>query len=204
MTIARAVRSEPERELGMSYELWGPLAGLIGTWESGYDGMDVSFHNDKGKISETSFREETTFRPFGPVVNGDQSLYGLDYRTAAYRAGDDAPFHTEVGYWMWDAANQQVTRNFVMPQAQALIAGNTVAPNATTFTLASVIGSNTYGILSNKHLNDIAHTTRFDVTISITDDTFSYDETTVVEHKHYPTIIMHTDRNTLKLIRREG
>jgi hypothetical protein len=187
----------------MSYESWGPLAGLIGTWESGYDGLDVSFHNDKGKIGETPYREKTTFKPFGPVLSGDQSLHGLDYRTAAYREGEDLPFHTEVGYWMWDAANQQVTRNFVMARAQALIAGNTVAPDATTFTLESVIGSNTYGILSNKHLDEVAHTTRFDVTVSLTGDTYSYDETTVVEHQRQRSIIMHTDRNTLKLVSRE-
>jgi hypothetical protein len=90
-----------------------------------------------------------------------------------------------------------------MARAQALIAGNTVAPDATTFTLESVIGSNTYGILSNKHLDEVAHTTRFDVTVSLTGDTYSYDETTVVEHQRQRSIIMHTDRNTLKLVSRE-
>jgi hypothetical protein len=48
----------------MANELWGPLAGLIGNWESGYDGLDVSFHNDSGKIGETPFRERTSFVPF--------------------------------------------------------------------------------------------------------------------------------------------
>ena len=52
-------------------------------------------------------------------------------------------------------------------------------------------------------LDEMARTTRFDVTVSFTDDTFSYDETTVIEHKLYPTVIMHTDRNTLKLVSRE-
>ena len=187
----------------MANEEWGPLAGLIGTWESGFDGLDVSFHNDEGKVAETPFREKTTFKPFGPVDNGDQCLYGLDYRTAAYRKGEDNPFHTEVGYWMWDATNKQVTRCFVIPRAQALIAGATVEPDATSFTLESTLGSVTYGILSNQHLNEFAHTTRFDVTVSFTADTFSYDETTVVEHKRSPAVIMHTDRNTLKLVSRE-
>ena len=184
----------------MAYEEWGPLAGLIGTWESGYDGLDVSFHNDEGKIAETPFREKTTFKPFGPVDNGEQSLYGLDYRTAAYRRDEDLPFHTEVGYWMWDAKAKQVSRCFVIPRAQVLIAGATVEPDATKFTLESTLGSVTYGILSNPYLDEVAHTTRFDVTISFTEDTFSYDETTVVEHKKYPTVIMHTDRNTLKRV----
>ncbi len=187
----------------MANELWGPLAGLIGTWESGWDGLDVAFHNDNGKIHETAFREKTTFKPFGPVDNGDQCLYGLDYRTAAWRQGDENPFHTEVGYWMWDAQEMQVTRCFVIPRAQALIAGATVEPDATSFRLEARLGSNTYGILSNRHIDQVANSTRFDVTVSYTDDTFTYDETTEIQHKKYASVVMHTDRNTLKLVRRE-
>ncbi len=188
----------------MANEEWGPLAGMIGAWESGFDGMDVSFHNDEGKVAETPYREKTTFKPFGPVDNGEQCLYGLDYRMAAYRQGEDNPFHTEVGYWIWDANEQQVTKNFAIPRAQVAIAGATVEPDATSFTLESTLGSVTYGILSNPYLDRIAHTTRFYVTVTVTEDTYSYDETTVVEHKKSPTVIMHTDRNTLRLVSREA
>lgn len=188
----------------MTYEEWGPLAGLIGTWESGYTGLDVSYHNEKGKVAETPFREATTFQPIGPVGNVDQSLYGLDYRTAAYRAGEDRPFHSEVGYWMWDSTAHQVMRCFMVPQASTLIAGGTVAPDATTFKLGAELGSNTYGILSNKHLDAIAKTTRFEVTVTVQGDTFSYDETTVVEYVKFPVIIMHTDRNTLQRVSEEA
>jgi hypothetical protein len=38
------------------------------------------------------------------------------------------------------------------------------------------------------------------VTITVSGDTFSYDETIVVEHQKSQTIIMHTDRNTLKRV----
>ena len=127
----------------MTYEAWGPLGGLVGTWESGWTGLDVAFHNDKGKIAETPYREKTTFKPFGPVDNGTQSLYGLDYRTAAWKEGEENPFHTEVGYWMWDESNHQVMRCFLIPRASALIAGATVAPDATSFKLECVLGSNT-------------------------------------------------------------
>jgi hypothetical protein len=184
----------------VSNEEWGPLAGLIGTWESGYDGLDVSFHNDEGKIAETPYREKSTFKPFGPVENGEQCLYGLDYRTAAYREGDDNPFNTEVGYWLWDGEAKQAMRCFIISRAQALIAGATVEPGATSFRLESLLGSNTYGILSNRYLDDVAHTTRFEVTVTLGPDTFSYDETTVIEHKKSSSILMHTDRNTLKRV----
>ena len=182
---------------------WGPLAGLIGTWESDFEGLDVSFHSDQGKLSETRFRERTTFAPFGPVTVGPHPLYGLDYRTATWRAGDDRPFHTEVGYWMWDGANEQVVRCFIVPHATTLIAGATVRADARSFKLESSVGSSNYGILSTTYLNAFAQTTRFDVSITVGDDTFSYDQTTVVEYQQKPTVILHTDRNTLHLVSRE-
>jgi hypothetical protein len=188
----------------MAFEEWGPLAGLIGTWESGYDGLDVSFHNEKGVVAETPFREKTIFKPFGPVDNGPQALYGLDYRTSAFRQGEDNPFHTEVGYWMWDAKSQQVMRCFMIPRAQVLIAGGTVKPDATTFSLSAERGSNTYGILSNPYLDEITVTPRFEVTIVVGADTFSYDETTYIDHKVLGSSMKHTDRNTLKLVSRDA
>jgi len=166
---------------------WGPLAGLIGTWESGLDGLDVSFHSDKGKLGETKFRERTTFAPFGPVIVGPHPLYGLDYRAATWRDGDD----------------QQVVRCFIVPHATTLIAGATVAADARSFKLESSLGSSTYGILSTTYLNTLAQTTRFDVSITVGEDWFAYEQTTVVEYQQKPTVILHTDRNTLHLVRRE-
>ena len=99
---------------------------------------------------------------------------------------------------MWDATNKQVMRCFMVPRASTLIAGATVEPDATSFTLSAEIGSNTYGILSNKHLDEVAKSTRFDVTITIEGDTFTYDETTLVEHQRTNGVVIHTDRNTLK------
>ncbi len=183
---------------------WGPLEKLAGEWEGEKGGLDTAFSHSKGEVLGTPYREKCTMKPFGPVDNGAQSLYGLDYRTAAWKEGEENPFHTEVGYWMWDGNNNQVMRCFLIPRASALIAGATVEPNATSFKLASVLGSNTYGILSNKYLDEIAKTTRFDVTVTIHANTFSYDETTVVEHQKHPTIIMHTDRNTLTRVSQEA
>ena len=137
------------------------------------------------------------------MENGEQSLYGLDYRTAIFRRGEDAAFHTEVGYWMWDAAECQVLRCFIMPRGQAVIAGGMVEPDATTFRLQAVLGSDTYGILSNLYLDRFAHTTRYDVSVTLGADTYRYDQTTLVEHKKWPSVILHTDRNTLSRVRRE-
>jgi hypothetical protein len=180
----------------MPNELWGPLAGLIGTWE-GDHGIDVSFHSEKGKVAETPYRETSVFTPFGPVDHGEYALYGLDYRTTAYRDGDREPFHREVGYWLWYAHESQVLRCFMVPRASAVIAGATVAADAKTFKPESDLSSHAYGILSSKYLDSVARATRYDVTVYLDGTTYRYDQTTVVEHERSDTIILHTDRNTL-------
>jgi hypothetical protein len=179
----------------------GPLATLVGTWE-GADGLDVAFNNETGKVTETPFRERVEMKPFGPVDNGSQCLFGLDYRMAAWRVGEDDPFHTEVGYWLWDAADGQVMRCFMVPRGSVLIAGGRATADAKEFSMQAEVGSESYGILSNLYLAASARTTLFQVTIKVDgDDCWSYDETTTVELARVPgTPFAHTDRNTLKRI----
>jgi hypothetical protein len=177
----------------------GPLAGLVGTWE-GADGLDVSFHNADGEVAETPYRERTVFNPFGPVDNGSQSLYGLDYRMAAWRRGEEDPFHTEVGYWLWDEADGQVMRCFVVPRGSMVLAGGPATRESKTFTMTAECGSETYGVLSNVYLAKVARTSRFEVTITVGEDTWSYDETTMVELTKLDRVLSHTDRNTLNRV----
>src|SRR5262249_18388170 len=157
------------------------LAELIGEWE-GDQGLDVSFHNVEGEVGETKFREKVSMKPFGPVDNGDQHLYGLDYRMAAWRGDEENPFHTEVGYWLCDAATNQVMRCFMVPRGSVLIAGGTAQPTDTTFALEATLGDQTYGILSNKYLDERARTTKYTCTVNVEGDTFFYDETTTYTH----------------------
>ena len=86
---------------------WGPLQALIGEWE-GDGGLDSAFSHSRGEVVATPYREKVTMKPFGPVDNGSQHLYGLDYRTAMWRGDEENPFHTEVGYWLWDAATGEI------------------------------------------------------------------------------------------------
>jgi len=150
-------------------EQLGPLAALVGTWE-GDEGLDVAYSNDRGEIGETKYRERTTFSPFGPVDNGAQHLFGLDYRTAAWRVGEDDPFHTEVGYWLWDSATNEVLRGFVVPRGITVLAGGTATADATSFTLMARPGDPNYNIGENKYLTQHASTLSYDATITINDD----------------------------------
>ena len=189
---------EPERELG-------PLAPLVGTWE-GDEGVDVAYLHAQGKIGETRFRERTTFSRFGPVDNGEQCLYGLDYRTAAWRPGEEIPFHTEVGYWLWDAAAGQVMRCFMVPRGSTVLAGGTTTPDSRTITMVATVGSETYGVLSNPYLAKAARTVRYECTVDIAEDgnSYSYDETTTIEHARCDGLLAHTDRNRLRRISHEA
>ena len=177
---------------------WGPLAGLAGTWE-GNDGVDVAFHNAKGAVGETHYLEKVQLNPFGPVDNGSQSLYGLDYRMAAWRHGEESmnPFHTEVGYWLWDAADEQVMRCFMVPRGTVLIAGTTCGASATSFTLTADPGEACYGILENRYLGAAASTRHYECAIEVGDDSWQYQSDTVVRLKATGDELHHTDRNTL-------
>jgi hypothetical protein len=178
---------------------WGPLAGLIGEWE-GSEGLDVSFHNATGRVGETPYREHVTMEPFGPVDNGSQHLYGLDYRMAAWRANEPNPFHTEIGYWLWDADAGHVMRCFMVPRGSTLLAGGTAKPTDHAFSLEAKIGDECYGILSNHYLTAKAKTTKYVCRVSVTGDTFSYDSCTTYVHA-VGGEIAHTDRNTLRRVR---
>jgi hypothetical protein len=180
--------------------LLGPLGALVGTWE-GDRGLDVSYHNADKVVGDTQYRERVVMNPFGPVDNGKQSLYGLDYRMSAWRGDEAEPFHTEVGYWLWDAGAGQVIRCFMVPRGSTLIAGGAAAADARVFSMQAEVGSQTYGILSNLYLDQMARTTAFQVTITVHDaDSWSYDETSWVHLAHMDGPFAHTDRNTLRRV----
>ena len=177
----------------------GPLAGLQGTWE-GSEGLDVAYSNERGTVADTPYRERTTLSPFGPVENGRQVLYGLDYRTAAWRGDEENPFHTEVGYWLWDADDRQVMRCFMVPRGTVVLAGGTAGPEDTVLRMQAELGTPAYGILSNRFLAEHARTTRYELTVTVGDGVFTYDETTTIVHEHLSDVLAHTDRNTLRRI----
>ena len=176
---------------------WGPLAALVGEWE-GEGGLDTAFSHSKQQVLETPYLERVTFKPFGPVDNGRQSLYGLDYKTAMWRGDEENPFHTEVGYWLWDAATGEVLRGFVVPRGITVLAGGTAAADSSEFALMARPSHPQYNIGENKYLAENASTISYDTTITANaDGTWSYHETTMLRMKELPEPFAHTDHNTL-------
>ena len=175
----------------------GPLGPLAGTWE-GDQGIDIAPSRKHGH-KETPFRERMIFEPFGPVVNGLQTLYALRYQTTAWPTGEENPFHEEVGYWLWDAEAKQVLRCFIVPRGIAVEAGGSAEPDDKTMTMTAEVGSETYGILSNRYLDTHAKTVRYELTVTIHDDgSFSYTEDSQLHIQGLTDIFHHTDKNTLR------
>ena len=175
---------------------WGPLGALVGDWE-GEGGLDTAYSHSKERVLGTPYLEKVTFKPFGPVDNGNQHLYGLDYKTAMWRDDEENPFHTEVGYWLWDGDTGEVLRGFVVPRGITVLAGGTAAADATTFTLKAAPGEPQYTIGENRYLAKHASTLSYEVTITLGDGTWSYEETTMLQMSEMPEPFAHTDHNTL-------
>ena len=180
---------------------WGPLANLIGEWE-GEGGLDTAFSHSRDEVFKTTYLEKLTMKPFGPVDNGSQSLYGLDYRTAMWRDDEENPFHTEVGYWLWDAATGEVLRGFVVPRGITVLAGAIgVAADATSFTLTATLGDPRYGISENAYLGAKASSTAYAVTVTANaDGTWGYAEQTTLRMTEFAELFAHTDQNTLRRV----
>ena len=178
----------------------GPLGALAGTWE-GDQGLDFSRVHSKEK--ETRFRESIVFEPLGPVRNGPQELYGLRYSMTAWRLGEADAFHEERGYWLWDGGNKQVLRCFMVPRGVLINAGGDAKADSTSFHLAAEVGSETYGILSNRYLDASYKTMRYELDVSIHDDgSFSYQEDTQLWIPVNDAIFHHTDQNRLTKVKK--
>jgi hypothetical protein len=181
----------------MSMTEWGPLQALIGDWEA-EGGLDTAFSHSQEKVLGTPYLEKVSMKPFGPVDNGRQHLYGLDYKTAMWRGSEDNPFHTEVGYWLWDEATGEVLRGFVVPRGITILAGGITTPDATSFTMSAALGGTNYTIGENQYLAKNASTISYEVTITTTEDSWSYEETTMLKMVEMPEPFAHTDHNTLR------
>jgi hypothetical protein len=106
-----------------------------------------------------------------------------------------------VGYWLWDAANNQVIRCFIVPRGNTVMAGGTAEVDATSFEMIAEVGSETYGICSNKFLAEEFRTVRYEVRIDIHNyGSFSYAENTVLQIKGQEELFNHRDRNTLQRV----
>lgn len=182
----------------------GPLTPLVGEWE-GNVGIDRSYHNADDIIGETSYFEKAWFKPIPTTANGKQSLEGLMYGSTAWRHGEEAmdPFHDEVGYLLWDKANQQVIRTVVFGRGIAIQAGATAGERDTEIHFKAMPGDTSYGILQNKYLKERAELMSFESTFTFHENgTFTHSSGIVLRLVAMGGKEMnHTDVNTLHKVK---
>ena len=117
-----------------------------------------------------------------------------------WRNDESDPFHTEVGYWLWDAATGEVLRGFVVPRGITVLAGGTASADATEFTLSAAKGAELYTIGENQYLAKNASTLSYEVSITVVDGSWSYREDTVLKMNEFDEPFHHTDANTLRKV----
>ncbi|NDY93394.1 FABP family protein [Ideonella livida] len=173
----------------------GPLRALAGVW-SGTRGLDVKPKADGPR--KQAFVERLELQPIDPVTNGPQLLYGLRYHTHITKPGQVKTYHEQVGYWLWEPATGAVIHTLTIPRGEVAMAGGTAAADARSFALQATQGLDTFGICSAPFLDQAFKTTAFHIRVTVhDDDSWTYEEDTVLQIRGQAEPFHHTDRNTL-------
>jgi len=175
---------------------YGPLESLIGVWK-GNKGVDVA--PEPTGEENTPYHETLTFTAIGDVKNANsQVLAVLRYHQVVQRQSDDAVFHDEVGYWMWDAATDVVMHSLAIPRAVTLLAGghhSKLSDEKVVLEVFAEAGHEKWDIIQSPFMSEKAKTTSFNHTIEVSGNTLKYHETTMLDI--YGKKFEHTDNNEL-------
>jgi hypothetical protein len=179
---------------------YGPLAALIGTWH-GDKGVDRAPEPDGEE--RNPYYETLTFEAAGDVTNAEeQTLAVVHYKQVVSRKSNDEVFHHQVGYWLWDSADDTIVETFTIPRAVAVVAGGKLAQpdsldSELVFDVAADASSSEFGIVQAPFMYNKAKTTAFTHTITVKGDDMRYSESTVLDI-YGKTSYDHKDVNTLK------
>jgi hypothetical protein len=182
---------------------YGPLVALIGAWE-GDKGVDRAPEPDGEE--RNPYYETIVFEAAGDVTNAEkQTLSVVRYHQVVSRKSNNKVFHDQVGYWLWDPADNTIVETFTIPRGVAVVAGGTLAPAADpaqelVFEVAADANSAQFGIVQAPFMFKQAKTTAFTHTVTVTGDEMRYSESTILDiyrKKSYD----HKDVNTLRRVR---
>ena len=110
-------------------------------------------------------------------------------------------YHDQVGYWLWEPATNTVIHTLTIPRAQIVMAGGKASADAKEFELVASHDSENFGIRSAPFLDYAFKTVEFRIKVNInSDDTWSYEEDTVMMIRGKTEPFHHTDCNTLTKI----
>jgi hypothetical protein len=179
---------------------YGPLAALVGTW-TGDKGVDRAPEPDGEE--RNPYYETLIFEAAGDVTNAEQqTLSVVRYHQVVSRKSNDEVFHDQVGYWLWDPADNTIVETFTIPRGVAVVAGGKLAPpedlaQELVFEVAADANSPECGIVQAPFMFKQARTTGFSHTITVQGDELRYSETTLLDI-YDKTGYEHTDVNTLQ------
>ena len=150
----------------------GPLRRLAGVWQSS-KGVDVNPKADGPERRE--YIERIDMQPIDAQANGPQLFYGLRYHVHILASDEDATFHDQVGYWLWEPATGLVLQTLTIPRGQT-----------------------EYGICSTAFLEYAFRTDSYRLEITFNDDgSWSYVSDTMLMVHGRPEPFQHRDQNRL-------
>lgn len=174
---------------------YGPLHQLVGTWR-GEKGLDISPEPD-GE-DKNAYYDEITFVPSGGAENAEeQNLVSVRYHQLVRKRSTGKIFHDQIGHWIYEPLTGLITHSLSIPRAVCLLAGGTLeqAGTETVFRVEAKAGSEDFGIIQSPFMLEKAKTTAFRMTLRISGDEMSYEETTFLDI--YDGQFEHTDGNSL-------
>jgi hypothetical protein len=176
----------------------GPLRRLAGIWQ-GDKGVDL---NPKADGPERRiFQERIEMQPIDPQANGPQLLYGLRYHVHINTREEDATFHDQVGYWLYEPATGLVMQTLAIPRGQVALAGGRAEPDAASFTVSARRGDSEFGICSTAFLEWAFRTDSFTLEVTFNPDgSWRYVSDTLLQVRGQPEPFRHRDVNTLTRI----
>lgn len=173
----------------------GPLRGMAGVWQ-GLRGLDINPKEDGPE--RQIFVERIELQPIDPQTNGPQLLYGLRYHTHVVKPDEVETYHDQVGYWLWEPATHTIIHTLTIPRGQIVMAGGQASADAKEFELVAARDSKSFGILSAPFLEHAFKTVEFRIKVTINaNNTWSYEEDTVMMIRGQTEPFHHIDRNTL-------
>ena len=173
----------------------GPLRRLAGIWE-GAKGVDL---NPKAAGPQRKeFSERIELQPIDYQLNGPQIFYGLRYHTYIRSPGEEATFHDQVGYWLWEPATGRGLQSLAIPRGQVALAAGHATPDATSLVLSAKRGDTQYGIASTFFLEQAFRTDSYRIEITFNaDGSWRYVQDTMLMVKGRSEPFAHRDVNTM-------
>jgi hypothetical protein len=199
LSAGSASAGTPETKTVIDGLDYGPLARFVGTWKTLDDrGLDVAPGQEgsevgKGGEAASPYYETIQFIPAGGVTNASsQHLVAISYHQKVFRKSNNQQFHDQVGYLIYDKANETIYDSFCIPRAVCVVAAGKLN------TTLSLTAQGT-GIVQSDYMAMNDKTEKFTISYEISEDIMQYSQETTLHVYGKPFI--HTDIDTLTRVK---